>query len=189
MPRLVLVRHAKSAWDDETLDDHDRPLAPRGERALEPMRTHVATLDLPTLFVLCSTARRAELTLDGLRSSLPADAAIEHDPGVYDDDARSLLDRIHRRGAHHGSVMVVGHNPALQDLACDLVVDGDRADRAQLVRKLPTGAIVSMSFDGDWPDLTAETARLDSLFTPRQKGSGTFWQGPSSSGLAPPEGA
>ena len=64
MRRLVFVRHAKSSWDDESLDDHDRPLAPRGERALEPMRTHVASLDLPTLFVLCSTARRAEATLD-----------------------------------------------------------------------------------------------------------------------------
>ena len=194
MPRLVLVRHAKSSWDDETLHDHDRPLAPRGERALEAMRTHVAALELPTLFVLCSTARRAEMTLDGLRPSLPDDAAIEHDPGVYDDDARSLFDRVRRRGAHHGSMMVVGHNPTLQDLACDLVGDGDQADRDQLARKLPTGAIVSMSFDGDWADLAAATARLERLFMPRQKGSGqkgsgTFWQGPSSSGPAPPEGA
>ncbi|MCB0969484.1 MAG: histidine phosphatase family protein, partial [Ilumatobacter sp.] len=63
MRRLVLVRHAKSSWDDETLDDHDRPLAPRGERALEKMRTHVADLELSRLLVLCSTAVRAEATL------------------------------------------------------------------------------------------------------------------------------
>lgn len=168
MPRLVLVRHAKSSWDDETLDDHDRPLAPRGERALEAMRTQVAALDLSTLLVLCSTARRAEMTLDGLRPSLPADAAIEHDPGVYDDDARSLLDRLRRRGADHASVMVVGHNPTLQDLACGLVGDGDPTEREQLARKLPTGAIVSMSFDGDWADLAGGSARLDSLFMPRR---------------------
>jgi phosphohistidine phosphatase len=166
--RLVLVRHAKSSWDDESLDDHDRPLAPRGERSLEPMRTHVASLELPTLFVLCSTAKRAETTLDGLRRSLPDDAAIEHDRGVYDDDARSLLERIRRRGAHHDSLMVVGHNPTLHDLACELVADGEPSEREQLERKLPTGAIVSMSFDGDWDDLAPGTAGLDGLFLPRR---------------------
>lgn len=168
MRRLVLVRHAKSSWDDETLDDHDRRLSPRGERALDLMRRHVSTLDLPTLFVLCSTATRAEATLNGLRPGLPDDAAIEHDRGVYDDDARSLLGRIRRAGDQHGSVMVVGHNPTLQDLACRLVADCDPADREQLEHKLPTGAIVSMSFDGDWDELTAGTAGLDGLFMPRR---------------------
>ena len=119
--RLVLVRHAKSCWDDETLDDHDRPLAPRGERSLDRMRDHVSALNLPTLFVLCSTATRAEATLDGLRPALPDDAAIEHDRGVYDDDARTLLDRIRRSGEEHASLMVVGHNPHLSDLACLLI--------------------------------------------------------------------
>jgi phosphohistidine phosphatase len=166
--RLVLVRHAKSSWDDESLDDHDRPLSSRGERALDRMRAHLATLDLPTLFVLCSTAVRAGATLNGLRSALPDDAAIEHDHGVYDDDARSLLERIRRVGDRHASLMVVGHNPTLQDLACTLAVEDDSPDREQLGRKLPTGAIVSMSFDGDWTDLTAGTARLDSLFMPRR---------------------
>ena len=166
--RLVLVRHAKSSWDDETLDDHDRPLAPRGERSLDRMRDHVSALDLPTLFVLCSTATRAEATLDGLRPALPDDAAIEHDRGVYDDDARTLLDRIRRSGEEHASLMVVGHNPTLQDLACRLVGEGDPADREQLADKLPTGAIVSMSFERDWGDLAAGTARLDSLFMPRR---------------------
>ena len=168
MRRLVLVRHAKSSWDDESLDDHDRPLAPRGERALERMRSHVATLDLPTLYVVCSTAVRAESTLNGLRPALPDDAAIEHDRGVYDDDAGSLLDRIRRSGDHHATLMVVGHNPTLQDLACRLVAEGDPADREQLERKLPTGAIVSMSFDGDWNELAAGAARLESLFMPRR---------------------
>ncbi|MEZ5297713.1 MAG: histidine phosphatase family protein [Ilumatobacteraceae bacterium] len=175
MRRLVLVRHAKSSWDDETLDDHDRPLAPRGERALEKMRTHVADLELSRLLVLCSTAVRAEATLDGIRPSLPDDATIEHDRGVYDDDASTLLDRIRAEGADHDTVMVVGHNPTLHDLACCLVGEGDDDERARLAHKLPTGAVVSLSFDGDWTELTHAAATLDRLFTPRQKGSGTFW--------------
>ena len=168
MRRLVLVRHAKSSWDDESLDDHDRPLAPRGQRALESMRAHVATLDLQTLLVLCSTATRAEATLNGLRPSLPDDAAIEHDRGVYDDDAGSLLDRVRRSGDHHATLMVVGHNPTLQDLAGTLVATGDQRDREQLARKLPTGAIVSMTFDGDWPSVGSSQASLESLFMPRR---------------------
>ena len=168
MRRLVLVRHAKSSWDDESLDDHDRPLAPRGERAVDSMRAHVATLALPTLFVVCSTAARAEATLNGLRPVLPDDAAIEHDRGVYDDDAGSLLDRIRRSGDHHASLMVVGHNPTLQDLACELVAVGDQRDCEQLARKLPTGAIVSMGFDGDWAELATGGATLERLFMPRR---------------------
>jgi phosphohistidine phosphatase len=165
--RIVLVRHAKSAWDDATLADHDRPLAPRGERALEAMRDHVAGLDLPSLLVLCSTATRTAATLSGIRPALPSDAAFESDRSIYYADDDALFDRIARVDAGFESVMVVGHNPTLQDLACTLVGAGDAALREQLATKVPTGSIVTMTFDGPWPVLRAGSAVVETMFMPR----------------------
>lgn len=168
MRRLVLVRHAKSAWDDPSLADHDRPLAPRGEQALPKIRTHVATLDLPRLLVLCSTANRARATLDGIAPVIPADAAVTHERRVYESDAGGLLDLIRAVDDDFESVMVVGHNPALQDLAVTLVVGGDAIGRDQLSTKLPTGAVVCLSFEAAWSELPARGAILDELFMPRR---------------------
>jgi phosphohistidine phosphatase len=165
MRRLVLVRHAKSSWDDPTLADHDRPLAPRGVSALAKMRAHASTLELPSLLVLCSTAVRAVATFDGIREALPDDAAVEHDRSIYATDGRTLLDRLRTVDDVYESVLIVGHNPTLQELALALVDSGDAADRRQLEAKLPTGAIVTMSFAGGWGELGH--VNLDGLFTPR----------------------
>jgi len=165
--RLVVVRHAKSAWDDEALADHDRPLAPRGVRALDRMRAHVDGLELPALVVLCSTARRAVATFDGIRGALPDDAVVERDRSIYAADAATLLGRIRMIGDEFASAMIVGHNPALQDLVVDLVGSGDAEARRRIAGKLPTGAIVNMSFEGHWRDLAPGSCSLDDLFTPR----------------------
>lgn len=167
MRRLVLVRHAKSSWDDPSLADHDRPLAPRGERALVRMRAHVDELTLPALLVLCSTARRAVATLHGLEDAIPAGAIIEHDRAIYTADDRALLARVRTVPESFESVMVVGHNPTLQDLAIAVVGSGDVDDRRRLETKLPTGAIVSVSLPGGWTDFAPGIGALDSLFTPR----------------------
>ena len=64
---LLLVRHAKSGWDDPSLDDHDRPLAVRGEKALRGLRDYLGRVEHPPDVVLCSSARRTVDTLDGFR--------------------------------------------------------------------------------------------------------------------------
>jgi phosphohistidine phosphatase len=171
--RIVLVRHAKSSWDDPALPDHDRPLAPRGERALPGMREHIARLELPALVVLCSTARRAVDTLDGIRAGLPTDASVRFDRALYHADAEALLEILQSLGRAVSSAMVIGHNPTLQDLACSLVGSGDHDDRRQLATKLPTGSIVTMSMavsmPGAWTLVRPGTARLDDLYLPRRR--------------------
>ena len=165
--RIVLVRHAKSSWEDESLPDHDRPLAPRGEAALPAMRAHVATLDLPALIVLCSTAVRAAATFEGIRPALSTDTRIESDRAFYYADEEELLSRVARLGSEHESVMIVGHNPTLQDLACTLIGGGDAGARGQIAAKVPTGSIMTMSVDRPWAALAPGAAHLDSLFMPR----------------------
>ena len=98
-------------------------------------------------------------------------ARIEMEPTLYEATADTLLGRLQRVDSDIGCAMVIGHNPAVQDLALLLVGAGDPELRALLAAKLPTAAAVTLSLDGPWADLGAGTVRLDDLFTPRLQGS------------------
>ena len=165
------VRHAKSAWNDALLADHDRPLAQRGIKALPRMRDHLARAAHAPELVLCSTSRRTMDTLVGIEAALSDGVWIETERALYDASADALLGRLRRVGSDIGCAMVIGHNPAVQDLAVVLVGAGDPEMRARLAAKLPTGAMVMLSFDGPWGDLGAGKARLDDLFMPRSSGA------------------
>lgn len=164
---LLLVRHAKSAWDDPSLGDHDRPLAPRGVKALDKMRRHLDQLDPKPDVVLCSTARRTVATLEGLRVALPAGATTEITSELYLASAGELLARLHELDDAVRCAMIIGHNPGIEDLALLLAGSGAPRLRAQLEAKVPTGAIVELSFGCTWPELADGAARIDGLFLPR----------------------
>ena len=164
---LLLVRHVKSAWDDPSLADHDRPLAPRGTKALPRLRDFLTRAEHRPDVVLCSSSRRTADTLDGIRVALPKRASIELLDELYLADADTLLTRLHGLDGKVRCAMLIGHNPGIEDLASLLVGSGDTALRAQLAAKLPTGAVVALSFDGAWADLAAGAARIDAMFVPR----------------------
>ena len=117
--------------------------------------------------VLCSSSRRTVDTLNGIRAALPRRASIEVADELYLANADTLLARLRDVDDTIRCAMVVGHNPAIEDLAERLVGSGDTSLRAQLAAKVPTGALVALSFDGAWTDLGAGAARLDALFLPR----------------------
>ncbi len=169
--RLLLVRHAKSAWDDPSLDDHDRPLAPRGIRALPRLCEHLTRSGHRPDLVLCSSSVRTLATLDGVRAALPDDARVEIDAGLYLADADELLARLRRLDDDAGRPVVcallIGHNPGLQDLATLLAGTGDPTALVQVSAKFPTAAAVTLSFDTPWAGLDPGAARLDDLFLPR----------------------
>ncbi|MGC9220115.1 MAG: SixA phosphatase family protein [Solirubrobacteraceae bacterium] len=168
--RLYLLRHAKSSWEMEGVADHDRPLSDRGRRAAALMADYVAAHAINPEMVLCSTAVRA---LSTLQAVLPgrldgADARtaarVEHE--LYSADATQLLKRLQRLSADVQSVMVVGHNPTLQELALALA-GGAAPDRsassesmAELRRKLATGSLVTLAVCTEWRDLAVGGAVL-----------------------------
>jgi len=165
--RLYLLRHAKSSWDDPHLADHDRPLAPRGERAVGAMRKHLAALaDGPDL-VLCSSARRTKMTLAGVAAALPAGVDTRIEDQLYAASAIQLLARLHDVPDDVGAVMVIGHNPGLEELADLLVGSGDDAAREALAAKFPTGALATLGVTGPWAGLAPATARLEAFVVPR----------------------
>lgn len=164
--RLRLVRHAKSSWDETGLDDHDRPLAPRGRRAALAMARHLGALRSRPRLVVCSTAVRARETLEILLPALDG-ADVEFDPGLY----HASLERLRRLVASLpdsvDDALVLGHNPGLQELACDLALPGPLRDRVAV--KLPTCALVTLEGPMDrWDELAGGGVELAGLVLPRE---------------------
>jgi phosphohistidine phosphatase len=172
--QLFVLRHAKSSWDDPGLDDHERPLAPRGRRAAERLADHVHTEHIEPAQVLCSSSRRTRETFEGVDPG--GELLVE--PELYEASGDELLDRLRRVPEGTPSVMVIGHNPAMQILVLRLTgangsartADGDprvEAKLSDLQRKFPTGALVTLSFDCDWSELSAGCAKLVDVVRPR----------------------
>ena len=165
MKRLYLLRHAKSSWKDTSLHDHDRPLAGRGRRAAKAIARHMRAHDMEPELVLCSTARRARETLEGIEPSLAA-AAVEVEPDLYAASAPALLDRLRTVPDTVESVMVIGHNPGLQELALELARPAEA--RSELAAKYPTAALATLAFEAlSWQELDRDTAELVELVRPR----------------------
>jgi len=166
---LYLMRHAKSSWADPALADHDRPLAGRGRRAALAMGEHMRSQGVRPHLVLCSSARRARQTLEALHSVLAADVGVSVEAGLYHADSFELLDRLRALDDEIPSVMVIGHNPALQDLARELVGGGDAGATSQLRTKFPTAALATLEVDlSSWTGLSRGQAHLARLVLPRQ---------------------
>jgi phosphohistidine phosphatase len=162
VPRLWILRHAKSSWDDPSLDDHERPLSRRGERACVALRRHCAAAAVLPEVVLCSTATRARETLAALGGVL-GDPQVLLEDGLYLASAHGLLTRLRALDAE--SALLVGHNPGLQELVVSLARPGALRDRA--AEKLPTGALATLELEG-WLELTPGRADLVALVTPRE---------------------
>jgi phosphohistidine phosphatase len=166
--RLWLLRHAKSSWDEPDLPDRLRPLAPRGARAVDALARHLRATGVAPDLVLCSPARRAVQTWEGVAPGVPQDTPVEIDEAIYHADGDELFARLRVVPSEIGSVLLVGHNPALQDLAVDLVGSGDTGLRERVLTKFPTGALATLEVPGDWRGLTWGAATLLAFVVPRE---------------------
>ena len=167
--RLILLRHAKSAWDNQDIADFDRPLANRGRKAAPIVGAYLARKQYVPELVLCSSAKRASETLDLTIAGWPKPPTVKKLKSLYLAMPREMLKRLQTAGEAYGSGMLVGHNPGIADLANWLVQSGDPAARAALSRKFPTSAVAVIDFDvEDWRDVDAETGRLVDFATPKQ---------------------
>ena len=166
--RLVhVVRHAKSSWADEGLPDHERPLAPRGRRAARRLAAHLRAAGVRPDLVLCSSAVRARQTLDLLRPGLPDPVEVLVEGDLYGAPAAALLDRLRRLPDEVGAVMLVGHNPGLQDLVLTLAARG--GDRARVRDGFPTAALATLAVpSGPWSGLGPGAAELAEYVIPRK---------------------
>jgi len=163
--QLFILRHAKSSWNDPALEDRERPLAPRGRQAVKLLAEHVSASAIRPEQVLVSPARRARETLEGVA---PAGEIIV-EPELYGATAKSLLERLTRVPDDIGSVMLIGHNPAMQALVLELA-DSSSSDPAlvgTLSHKFPTGALATLELETSWGDLCPGRAVLTGLVRPK----------------------
>jgi phosphohistidine phosphatase len=116
--------------------------------------------------VLCSSARRAQQTLELVASAFRGSTRILVERDLYEGDADDLMARIQRIDEVVSSLMLIGHNPALEELARMLASDGDEAALAQLAEKFPTAALAVLTVK-DWTDLECDGGYLDRVIVPR----------------------
>jgi phosphohistidine phosphatase len=176
MRQLLLLRHAKSSWDDASMPDRERPLNARGRRSAAAMRQAMRDLGLSPDVVLVSTARR---TLETLQALEPWDDAplIEPMDSLYLANPMQLTAALHGVAETVRSVLLIGHNPGMHDLALSLAGAGALRGHGQNERALahgfPTGALAEFVVTGSWWDLREGGARLVRFLTPRMvEGSG-----------------
>lgn len=167
--KLTLLRHAKSGWDDPVARDFDRPLNARGKRAAHRIGEYLRAHDIHYDHIVASPAIRVVETLEHLSEGVGETVAPAWDKRVYLASAVSLLDVVHEVDDSHDSVLLVGHNPGLEDLVLMMVPDrpGDEA-RDQIEEKLPTASIVEISFPVDrWEDIRPNSGLVSRFVRPR----------------------
>ena len=149
MKTLLLLRHGKSSWKDSTLSDHDRPLKKRGRAAAAQKGQLLRELDLVPDHILTSSAARAVATTELAVQSAKYLGEVEIVPALYHADPRSLVAIVSRVPARFERVLVVGHNPGLEDWLTLLI------GRRQL---LSTATLVEVQLPVDsWLDLMPDT--------------------------------
>lgn len=168
MRQLLLLRHAKSAWDDPALADHARVLNGRGRRAAAAMAHAMQALGLSPDVVLVSSARRTLQTLEAL-SPLADSPIIEPMDELYLAPWQQLLAVLRRVPETARSVLLIGHNPGLHDLALALAgadAMAGNAEARRMAEAFPTAALAEFSIASPWADLAEGGGRLVRFLIP-----------------------
>jgi phosphohistidine phosphatase len=166
MHRLHLLRHAKSSRD-EGVDDKERPLSRRGRddsrRVGESLQAGIGKVDL----VLCSSALRTRETAELVLARFKPPPRILYEDALYLASAKALLRRLAQLGESEGSVLAIGHNPGLHELAILLAAPDSPSHRALAGGKFPTGARASFAIEGSWAAIDRSRHRLTDYVTPK----------------------
>jgi phosphohistidine phosphatase len=169
MKTLTLLRHAKSGWDDPVLRDFDRPLNGKGKRAAQLVGRNWRSLGLAFDHAVASPAVRVVETIEQVAIGYGDSLAPALDRRIYLASATTLLDIVHELPTGADNVLLVGHNPGLEDLVLMLVPDSDEQPlRDDVEAKFPTASTAQLRFDvTDWPDVAAGSATLALFVRPR----------------------
>lgn len=141
MTELLIMRHAKSSWDDPDLGDHDRPLNRRGRLAAPRMGELLAAEDRLPDAVLCSTACRTVETWNLLSTAAGCQVQPRFLKEIYLADGDDLLKQLHAMPSRSERAMIIGHNPGMEQLVAMLT---DRQVR------VPTASLVLVETLGSW---------------------------------------
>lgn len=168
MLRLMLLRHAKSDWGDPSQNDIDRPLNARGRAAARTMAAYFAQQNLLPDLILCSSAQRTRETLARLLPFLNGEYEVQVRADLYAQNEGSYLPIVRQADETARTLLLIGHNPAIEDTALSLAGSGQDDATRQIGVKFPTGALAILDFKADnWTDLTPESGHLNRFVKPR----------------------
>ncbi|GLQ56283.1 SixA phosphatase family protein [Devosia nitrariae] len=171
MLRLYLLRHAKSSWKEKGLADFDRPLAPRGRRAAEVLGQALRAHTWLPRRIICSSAVRTLQTLDLILPTLVdagATPEVLRKRRLYDLMEEDYVDLIREEGGEVASLMLVGHNSAVQSSALALCGMGDPEALAVMEASFPTAALAVIDFNvRRWSDIAEGSGALANFWMPR----------------------
>jgi phosphohistidine phosphatase len=171
MKTLTLLRHAKSGWDAPVARDFDRPLNARGRKAARTMGREMRRLGLAFDLVLASPAARVTETLTELAQGYGAAVETRFDETIYLATVETLLARIRATDDGDARLLLVGHNPGMEQLALLLAEAGTLRD--EIAAKYPTGALAEIGFAvAHWREVAPGQGRLDRFIRPRELAEG-----------------
>jgi phosphohistidine phosphatase len=165
MKTLLILRHAKSSWDDPELPDHDRPLTDRGKKEARRVGQFLQARGLVPDLVVSSTARRARKTAKRAAKACDYLGEIVVDGRLYQATLSQFVAVLREVGNEHATVLVVGHNPGVEELVKHLTGQAE---------PMPTAALAEVSLDiDDWQSLSDITGgKLVQVWRPKQAEAG-----------------
>lgn len=169
MKKLTLLRHAKSSWDDPVTRDFDRPLNDKGKRAAAVMGTFVKRGGLSFDLVLASPAQRVIETLEHFTAGSGLSLDPQWDRKIYLASSATLMDVLRGAAPEAEHILMVGHNPGLEDLVFDLVPHGNLSGpRSAVEVKYPTASLAELTLDIEhWAGIKDDCATFDRFTRPR----------------------
>ena len=173
MRRLLLFRHAKAERSEPGMEDRARRLVDRGHKDAAKVGAYMASHALIPDRVLTSPSARTQETWKSVSTAFrpaPAATTVER---LYDATAQAILHIIKEASPGAHTLLVIGHNPGLHELAVMLIASGDVESRERLREKLPTSGLVIIDFAfDDWGKLHPQCGRLERFITPKSLGAG-----------------
>ena len=164
MKRLLLLRHAKSSWGDPALADFDRPLNKRGLHAAPLVGRHMRHRKVRPDLILCSPAERARRTAALVAEAAGLEAPLRYDERIYEATAADLSSVISGAGEGTRELLLVGHNPGLEELLELLTGES---------RRMPTAALACIALDVEtWDQLGPSAGRLEWHVKPKELEAG-----------------
>lgn len=167
MRELLLLRHAKSSRDEAGLEDFDRALSGRGRKDAPRMGMLMASRGWTPDHAIVSPAQRTRQTWDLARPPL-GNVATHYDETIYEAAPEAILAAVRAAPPNARRLIVIGHNPGLEDLSAILACErSDKAPLAMLRDKFPTGALARFVVEAQWRNLAGGGARLTDFVKPR----------------------
>jgi phosphohistidine phosphatase len=164
MARLLLLRHAKAGWAEPGMRDFDRPLDRTGIEDAAAIGVAMGARDFRPDLVICSNARRARQTLDAIADHVELGHVLYTD-SLYSTDASGYVDIV-REAPLAESLLLVGHNPMMEDVAFALAGDGDDEAKSSMAAGFPTSGLAVIRFPGPLAEAAPGRGYLELFVTP-----------------------